>query len=44
MTKMAAMPIYGQNLKKLLLQNPKSYDLETLHAELGTQALQSLYK
>ena len=27
MTKMAAMPIYG-NLKNLLLQNQKSYDLK----------------
>ena len=45
MTKMAAMPIYGKNLKKnLLLQNHKSYDLETRHVASGTQALQSLYK
>ena len=29
MTKMAAMPIYGKNLKILLLQNQKAYDLET---------------
>ena len=29
MTKMAARPIYGKNLKNLLLQNQKSYDLET---------------
>ena len=29
MIKMAAMPIYGKNLKNLLLQNQKSYDLET---------------
>ena len=29
MTKMAAMPIYGKNLKNLLLQNQKYYDLET---------------
>ena len=41
MTKMAAMPIYGKNLKNLLLQNQKSYDLETLHVASGTQALQS---
>ena len=41
MTKMAAMPIYGKNLKSLLLQNHKSYDLETLHVASGTQALQS---
>ena len=44
MTKMAAMPIYGKNLKNLLLQNRKSYDLETWHVVSGTQALQSLYK
>ena len=43
MTKMAAMPIYGENLKILLLQNHKSYDLETWHVISGTQALQSLY-
>ena len=42
MTKMAAMPIYGKNLKNLL-QNQKSYDLETWHVSLGTQAQQSLY-
>ena len=41
-TKMAAIPIYGKNLKSL--QNQKSYDLETSHVALGTQALQSLYK
>ena len=29
MTMMAAMPIYGKNLKNLLLQNQKAYDLET---------------
>ena len=44
MTKMAAMPIYGKNLKNFLLQNHKSYDLETRHVASGTQALQSLYK
>ena len=45
MTKMVAMPIYGKKLEeKLLLQNQKSYDLETSHAILGAQALQSLYK
>ena len=43
MTKMAAMPIYGKN-RKNLLQNQKSYDLETWHVSLGTQALQILYK
>ena len=44
MTKMVARPIYGKNIKDSLLQNQKSYDLETLHVALGTQALQSLYK
>ena len=44
MTKMAAMPIYGKNLKHFLLQNQKSYDLETWHVASGTQALRSLYK
>ena len=29
MTKMAAMPIHGKTFKNLLLQNQKSYDLET---------------
>ena len=43
MTKMAAMPIYGKNLKSLL-QNEKSNDLETWHVASGTQALQSAYK
>ena len=43
MTKMATMPIYGKNIKNLL-QNQKSYDLETWHVASGTQALQSLYK
>ena len=38
MTKMAATPIYGKNLKNLLLQNQKSYDLETWHVASGTQA------
>ena len=44
MTKMAAMPIYGKILKNLLLQNQKSFDLETRHVALGTHGLQSLYK
>ena len=44
MTKCAAMPIYGKDLKNFLLQNQKSYDLETWHVASRTQALQSLYK
>ena len=40
MTKMAAMPIYGKNLKQnLLLQNPKVDDLETWYAALGARVL-----
>ena len=44
MTKMAAMPIYGKNLKNLLFQNQTSYDLETWHVASGTQTLQSFYE
>ena len=32
-----------KTFKNLLLQNWKSYDLETWHAASGTRALQSLY-
>ena len=32
-----------KTVKNLLLQNQKSYDLETWHVAFGTQALQSLY-
>ena len=35
MTKMAAMPRYGKNLKNLLLQNQTYYDLETWHVVSG---------
>ena len=35
MTKMAAMPIYGKNLKNLLLQKQKADDLETWYAASG---------
>ena len=45
MTKMAAMPIYGKNLKKnLLLWNQKANDLETWYATLGARVLPSLLK
>ena len=37
MTKLAAMPIYGKNLKKNLLRNQKDDDLETWYAALGTR-------
>ena len=38
MAKMAAMPIYGENFKKRMLKNQKSYDLETWHTACGTKA------
>ena len=43
MTKMAAMPIYGKNLKKKnhLLWNQKDNDLETWYAAFSTQVLPS---
>ena len=37
-------PYMVKTFKNLLLQNRKSYDLETWFAASGTQALQSLYK
>ena len=43
-TKMAACPYMVKTLKNLLLQNWKSYDLETWHVALGAQAVQGLYK
>ena len=45
MTKMAAMAIYGKNLKKKnLLQNQKANDLESWYASLGAWVLISLLK
>ena len=46
MTKMAAMPIYGVNLKKknLLLQNQLTDDLETWYVALSMQVLPRLIK
>ena len=41
MTKMAPCPYMVKTFKNLL-QNQKSYDLETWHAASGTQALQRL--
>ena len=44
-TNMAAMPIYGKNLKKsLLLWKQKADDLESWYAALGTQVLPNLFK
>ena len=39
MTKMAAMPIYGNTLKNLLLQNQKTDDLETWYSASGAKVL-----
>ena len=44
MTNMAAMPIYGKNLKNLLLQNQFTDDLETLYVALSMQVLPRLFK
>ena len=44
MTKMAATPIYGQNLKKELLRNQKADDLETWYVALGVRVIPSLFK
>ena len=43
MTRMAAMPIYGKNLKKFLLPNQKADDLETWYAALSARVLSSLF-
>ena len=43
MAKMAAMPIYGKNLKNLL-RNQKAYDLETWSVASGVQVLPNLFK
>ena len=44
MTKMVAMPIYGKNLKNLLLRNQKADDLESWHASSGARVLTNLLK
>ena len=43
MTKMAAMPINGKNLKNLLLRNQKTDDLETWYAASASRVLPSLF-
>ena len=43
MTKMAAMPIYGKNIKNLL-QNQKADGLETWYAASGARVLPNLFK
>ena len=44
MTKMAAMPIYGKNLKNLLVWNQNVDDLESWYVALGARVLPSLFK
>ena len=44
MTNMAAMPIYGKNLKNLLLQNQSTDDLEIWYVALSMQVLPRLFK
>ena len=44
MTKMAAMPIYGKNLKNPLLQNQLTNDLETWYVALCMWILPRLFK
>ena len=44
MTKVAAMPINGKNLKNLILRNQKADELETWYTASGAQVLPSLFK
>ena len=44
MTNMAAMPIYGKNLKNLLLQKQLPDDLETWYVALSMGVLPRLFK
>ena len=44
MTKMAAMSIYGKNLKKSSFPDQKAYDLETWYLASGARVLPSLFK
>ena len=44
MTKMDAIPIYGKNLKNLLLRNQKTDDLETWYAVSSVRVLLCLFK
>ena len=44
MSKMAAMHIYGKNLKNLLLKNRRADFYETFYVASGTPAHHSLYK
>ena len=44
MTNMAAMPIYGKNLKNLLLQNQYTTDLESWYVASCMRVLPMLFK
>ena len=44
MTKMAAIPKYGKNMKILLLWIQKADDFENLYAALSTGVLPNLFK
>ena len=44
MATMAAMAIYGKNLKKSSSLEPKADDLESLYAASGTRVVPSLFK
>ena len=44
MTIMAAMPIYGKNLKNILLWNQKADGLESWYAASGTQVIPGVFK
>ena len=44
MASMAAMPIYGKNLKKSSSLEQKTNDLESLYAALDTRVLPNLFK
>ena len=43
MTKMAAMPIYGKNLKQFSFWDQTADDLESWYAALGAQVLPNLF-
>ena len=44
MTSMATMPIYGKNLKNLLLQKQYTDDLETFSVAFSMEVLLRLFK
>ena len=43
-TKMVSMPIYGEDVKNLLLRNQKAYNLENWSVASSARVLQSLFK